>query len=69
MSKIILALAIILTLGSCAKRFGDAPRNLDDACAIVNERPSYLRAFKAAERKYGVQVPVLMAMIYQESKC
>jgi len=68
MSKIILALAIILTLGSCAKRYGDAPRNLDDACSIVRERPSYLRAFKRAEREYGVQVPVLMAIIYQESK-
>ena len=68
MSKIILALAIFLTLGSCAQRYGDAPRNLDDACSIVRERPSYLRAFKRAERNYGVQVPVLMAMIYQESK-
>ncbi len=68
MSKIILALAIFLTLGSCAKRYGDAPRNLDDACSIVSERPSYLRAFKAAERKWGPPVPVLMAMIYQESK-
>lgn len=68
MSKIILALAIFLTLGSCAKRYGDAPRNLDDACSIVRERPSYLRAFRQAEREYGVAVPVLMAIIYQESK-
>lgn len=68
MSKFILVLAIFLTLGGCAKRYGDAPNNLDNACSIVRERPSYLRAFKAAERNYGVQVPVLMAIIYQESK-
>ncbi len=68
MSKIILALAVMLTLGSCAQRYGDAPRNLDDACSIVRERPSYLRAFKKTQREWGVPVPVIMAMIYQESK-
>jgi len=68
MSRLILAMTVILTLGSCAARYGDAPRNLDNACSIVNERPSYLRAFRAAERKYGVPIPTLMAMIYQESK-
>jgi len=68
MSKLILAITIILALGSCAARYGDAPRNLDNACSIVDERPSYLRAFRAAERKYGVPVPTLMAMIYQASK-
>lgn len=68
MSKLILAITLMLALGSCAARYGDAPRNLDNACSIVDERPSYLRAFRAAERKYGVPVPTLMAMIYQESK-
>lgn len=68
MSKLILAITMILALGSCAARYGDAPRNLDNACAIVQERPSYLRAFRATERKYGVPIPTLMAMIYQESK-
>lgn len=68
MSKFILALAVFLTLGSCAQRYGDAPRNLDDACSIVRERPSYLRAFKQTQRNWGVPVPVIMAMIYQESK-
>lgn len=47
---------------------GRAPRNLDDACAILGQRPGYLRAFRAAERKWGVPVHVQMATIYQESK-
>jgi hypothetical protein len=34
----------------------------------MSERPEYLRAFRAAERKYGVPVPSMMAIIYQESK-
>lgn len=68
MSKLILAMVAVLALGSCATRYGDAPRNLDNACSIVNERPSYLRAFRATQRKWGVPVPVIMAMIWQESK-
>lgn len=47
---------------------GNAPRDLDDACRILDQRPSYLRAFRAAERKWGVPVHVQMATIYQESK-
>lgn len=68
MSRILLAVAAIALLGSCGARYNSAPKNLDNACAIVSERPSYLRAFKNTQRKYGVPVPVIMAMIYQESK-
>ncbi len=69
MSRIFRAMACVMLLASCsgAGNFS-APRNLDDACSIVSERPEYLRAFRAVERKYGVPVPSLMAIIYQESK-
>jgi hypothetical protein len=69
MSSIFRAMAIMLILGSCGNS-GEfsAPRNLDDACSIVSERPQYLRAFRTVERKYGVPVPSMMAIIYQESK-
>ena len=69
MSSIFRAIACVLLLGSCAGSGNfSAPRNLDDACSIVSERPEYLRAFRAVERRYGVPVPSLMAIIYQESK-
>ena len=68
MSKLFRAGLILLILGSCGTREGSAPRNLDNACAILTERPHYVRAFRQAERKWGVQTHVLMAMIYQESK-
>ncbi len=68
MSSFFRAAIVILLLGSCSSGYNSAPRNLDNACSIVSERPSYLRAFKRVERKYGVPVPGLMAMIYQESK-
>ncbi|SLN42989.1 transglycosylase SLT domain-containing protein [Roseisalinus antarcticus] len=68
MSRLILALVLVGALGSCAPRNTDAPENLDNACALLAERPHYARAFRQAERKWGVQAHVLMAMIYQESK-
>lgn len=68
MSRFFLALGIVLVLGSCGEREGSAPRNLDNACAILTERSNYVGAFRAAERKWGVEPHVLMAMIYQESK-
>lgn len=68
MSKFFRAAVLLLILGSCGARDGSAPRNLDNACSIVTERPQYVRAFKQAERKWGVEPHVLMAMIYQESK-
>jgi len=68
MSKIFRAGLLLLILGSCGARDSNAPRNLDNACSILTERPHYVRAFKQAERNWGVETHVLMAMIYQESK-
>ena len=68
MSKLFRALALVLLAASCGGGSGTAPNQLDNACSIVRERPEYLRAFNATERKYGVPVHVQMATIYQESK-
>lgn len=68
MSKIFRACVLLLILGSCGARDSSAPRNLDNACSILTERPHYASAFRQAERKWGVEPHVLMAMIYQESK-
>ncbi len=63
-----LRLGILLLLVSCGGGQYSAPRNLDNACAIVDERPHYLAAMQRAERRWGVPVHVQMATIYQESK-
>lgn len=67
MSRLLRAALILLFVASCG---GDskAPRNLDNACSIIKQRPNIYRAMKRTERKWDVPVPVLMAMIYQESK-
>ncbi|MCI5109067.1 MAG: lytic transglycosylase [Marivita sp.] len=69
MSRFFRALVIVLLAASCGGGGGtSAPRNLDDACSILQQRPGYLRAFRAAERRWGVPVHVQMASMYQESK-
>ena len=68
MGKVLKAAVLMLLLGSCGGGNYSAPRQLDDACAIVRERPTYLRAMRATERRWGIPVHVQMATIYQESK-
>ena len=68
MSRTLRMLLVVLFVGSCAVSSGGTPRNLDNACSIVNQKPQYLRAFKRTERRWGVPVSVQMAVIHQESK-
>ena len=68
MSRLFRAMALLAILGSCSAGYGSAPRSLDNACSILKERPEYRRAFKRTERNWGVPMPILMAIIYQESK-
>ena len=68
MSRSLRALILLLFVSACGSANYSAPRNLDNACSIVSERPSYLTAMKRTERRWGVPVAVQMATIYQESK-
>lgn len=68
MSRFLRASILLLLLASCGGGRYSAPRNLEDACAILDERPKYYRAMKAAERRWGVPIHVQMATIHQESK-
>lgn len=68
MRSFLMALLAVGLLAACGSRDYRAPRELDNACAIVREHPDYLRAFRAAERRWSVPVATQMAMIHQESK-
>jgi hypothetical protein len=61
-------MVVLLALASCGGGSTTAPRNLDNACAILDERPQYGRAMRDTERRWGVPVHVQMAIIHQESK-
>ena len=64
----VLLMAAAGLLAACGSSNHSAPRNLDNACLLADERPQYLRAMERAERRWGVPVPVQMATFYQESK-
>ncbi|SMP26074.1 lytic transglycosylase [Shimia sagamensis] len=68
MSRVLFALMVVLVVASCGKKDTSAPRNLENACAILKEKPHFRRAFSSAKRKWGVPVHVQMAVLYQESK-
>lgn len=68
MSRTLRAMIVVLLVASCGGGQSSAPRNLDNACSILKERPQYLRAFRKVERKWGVPMHVMMATIHQESK-
>lgn len=68
MSRVLRATALLVLLAACGGGNYSAPRNLNDACAILDERPSYLRDMKRAQREWHVPVYVQMAILYQESK-
>ncbi|MBJ6372868.1 lytic transglycosylase [Sedimentitalea arenosa] len=67
MSRKLRAMFLVLFVASCGG-YSSPPRNLNDACSIAEQRPKYMKAFKATERRWGVPVHVQMATIYQESR-
>ncbi|WP_128254922.1 transglycosylase SLT domain-containing protein [Falsirhodobacter deserti] len=68
MGRFLPAAILLLVLMSCGRSDFSAPRDLDDACSIIDQRPAYWRAMKATEKRWGIPVQVQMATIHQESK-
>lgn len=61
-------MAVALLLTACGGREFTPPRNQDDACGLAAERPAYVNAMRATERRWNVPVPVQMAIIHAESR-
>ncbi len=43
------------------------PKQPDDLCSIFKERPGWYRDSRAAQRRWGVPIPLQLAVVYQES--
>ena len=68
MSRYFRTLTLLVLLAACGGGYDSPPRNLDDACSILKQRPQYYKAFRKTERRWRVPMHVQMAFIYQESK-
>ena len=70
MNTLLRSLVLIALLAGCSfsGSYKKSPQNLDNACSILDQRRSFLPAFRAAKRKYGVPISTQMAVIWQESK-
>lgn len=58
-------LPALLALAGCASA---PPEDVDNLCAIFEEKPRWYRDARAAERDWDIPVPVLMAFLHQESR-
>lgn len=68
LSKILLVgIPLAITLSACASQ----PRQINDVCAVFDQNDGWLsnwqRDARAAERKHGVPVAILMATVRKES--
>lgn len=62
-----LALCAALVLGSCASTPEGPPSNVENACAILSERPDWGRALDRAAVRWGAPPHVAMAIMWKES--
>lgn len=69
MSRFLRATALMILVASCGGGGNySAPRNLNDACSILDQRPTFQKAMRKSERRWGIPIHIQMATIYQESK-
>ncbi|MCB1796202.1 MAG: hypothetical protein KDJ70_17625, partial [Candidatus Competibacteraceae bacterium] len=57
-------LSSLLLLASCTTA---PPRDIDDACAIFEQHEDWFADADAASQRWGVPLPMLLAIIHQES--
>lgn len=58
-------LAVLLSLAGCSSI---PPANPNNICDIFDDKPSWYKDSKKAEKRWGSSVPVMMSIMYQESQ-
>lgn len=59
--------AILVGLAACGGTAGP-PRDIDNACSFMDERPDWYRAARDAAKKWKAPTPVILAIIWRESQ-
>jgi hypothetical protein len=59
------SLLLMLLLSACAT---SPPRNTSDICRIFSEKDSWYKKANKASKRWGSSVPVMMAIMHQESR-
>lgn len=60
-------LAMAVAVGSCAS--GDSPPdNIENACAIFQDRPGWASAIADSERRWGAPAEIQLAIMWRESR-
>ncbi len=65
MIRIFLLVAMPLLLSACATM---PPKDIDNICAIFKEKRGWYRDAHKASKRWGSPIPVMMAMMHQESR-
>ena len=65
MSRVLVALSCLLALTACTT---SPPSNVNDICAIFEEKDDWYDDAADASEEWGSPIPVMMAIMYQESR-
>jgi len=60
----LVSLMTIFLMMSCTAR---QPSNIDDICAVFDEQKSWYKAARKSSARWGAPIPVMLAIIHQES--
>ncbi|WP_331347062.1 transglycosylase SLT domain-containing protein [Cellvibrio sp. UBA7661] len=63
-AKLLLVVSLLAVVGCSTTR----PSNPNNLCDIFDDKPSWYKDSKKAEKRWGSSVPVMMSIMYQESQ-
>ena len=64
MFKLVIGTICLATLLGCSSA---PPKNQDDICAVFGEKKKWYKKARAASKRWGTAIPVMMAFAHQES--
>ncbi|MGR3291267.1 MAG: transglycosylase SLT domain-containing protein, partial [Paracoccaceae bacterium] len=54
MSRLFRTTMLLALVAACGGGNFSAPRNLDNACSIMDQRPTFLKAMQRSQRTWGI---------------